>query len=487
MLVGWGTQAVKILGGFFVRTVFIQMLSKEYLGLDSVFATVLQLLSFAELGLGAAVFTSLYEPIAKKEYRRQAAIVFYAKRLFRWIAVFTMATGILLTPCLPALIKNMPDIPYIRAIYLMFVLNTSISYLSAHYSAYLIADQKTYVTRLAHNLSYLLMLLCQYVGLVLTHNYFIYLFFQVCATAGEAFAYVFYIRRRYPCLLAYRQAALAGDEKKRMLKNMRSLACYKIGQVIVASTDTMLLSSFVSLSAAGVYSNYYMIIMAAQSLLGQLFQAMVASIGNLHVSTAAQKQEQVYESTQFLAFFAYGLCSACLFTSINTVIRIWLGEGFLMGRETVIVLMVNFFLQGLRGANTAFLYGCGLYDEIRYTALAEAVLNFFISLVLVQKIGITGIFMGTAAAYLATGFWKEPDVLYRSVFQQPVWKYWKHYGCYALVSMTGMAVMWRAHDLVGECNLAGIACADLVYSIVFLAVVFVLFRKKEYVKYFRRL
>lgn len=484
ILVGWGSQFVKILGGFVARTVFIQILSKEYLGLDSVFATVLQLLSFVELGLGAAVFTSLYEPIEKKEYRRQAALVFYSKRLFQWMAAFIAALGILLMPFLSVFIKDMPDIPYIRMIYLMFVLNTAVSYLSAHYSAYLIADQKNYVIRLMHSIFYLLMLLCQCIGLIITQNYFTYLFFQFCATAGETLACVLYTRHTYPDLIRYRQVRLEGAEKKRLLRNMNSLAYYKIGQVIVTSTDTMLLSRCVSLVAAGIYSNYYMIIMAVQSFLGQVFTSLVASVGNLHISAEAEKQEQVYKSIQFLAFFVYGMFSACLLTSINAVICIWLGEDFLMSRAVVMVLILNFLFQGLRSANASFLYGCGLYNEIKYTTVIETVLNFVISLALVMKIGVAGIFAGTILSYLLVGFWKEPKVLYGSVFEKPFSEYWKNYGVYFCLSIAGMSIMWFAHDLVGDSNLVGMICINAAYIVIFFAVVLILFKDKEYVRYF---
>ena len=47
---------------FLIRTVFIYTLGVNYLGLNSLFTSILGVLSLAELGFGTALVFSLYEP-----------------------------------------------------------------------------------------------------------------------------------------------------------------------------------------------------------------------------------------------------------------------------------------------------------------------------------------------------------------------------------------------------------------------------------------
>ena len=62
----WGTvnRISSLVLPFFVRTVMIYTIGSEYLGLNSVFTSLLQILSFAELGFGQVMVYSMYRHIA---------------------------------------------------------------------------------------------------------------------------------------------------------------------------------------------------------------------------------------------------------------------------------------------------------------------------------------------------------------------------------------------------------------------------------------
>lgn len=55
---------VSVLLPFIVRTVFIYTLGTEYLGLNSLFSSILNMLNITELGFGSAVVFCMYKPIA---------------------------------------------------------------------------------------------------------------------------------------------------------------------------------------------------------------------------------------------------------------------------------------------------------------------------------------------------------------------------------------------------------------------------------------
>ena len=61
----WGVlnRAVTLLLPFITRTVMIYTMGMNYIGLGSLFSSVLQVLSLAELGIGSALVFSMYKPI----------------------------------------------------------------------------------------------------------------------------------------------------------------------------------------------------------------------------------------------------------------------------------------------------------------------------------------------------------------------------------------------------------------------------------------
>ena len=52
---------------FAVRTVFIKILGEEYLGVNTLFTNILQVLSLAELGISTAINYALYKPLAHQD------------------------------------------------------------------------------------------------------------------------------------------------------------------------------------------------------------------------------------------------------------------------------------------------------------------------------------------------------------------------------------------------------------------------------------
>ena len=58
-------KVYQILVPFLMRTAMIYLMGVQYLGLNSLFASVLQVLNLAELGVGSAMIYSMYKPIAE--------------------------------------------------------------------------------------------------------------------------------------------------------------------------------------------------------------------------------------------------------------------------------------------------------------------------------------------------------------------------------------------------------------------------------------
>ena len=56
---------------FIIRTLMLYKLGKLYIGLDSLFSSILQVLCLADLGFNSAIVYILYEPVSKKDYKKR--------------------------------------------------------------------------------------------------------------------------------------------------------------------------------------------------------------------------------------------------------------------------------------------------------------------------------------------------------------------------------------------------------------------------------
>ena len=61
-----GSELLVMVLKFITRTIFINILGKEYLGINGLFTNILQMLSLTELGLASAINYQLYKPIAER-------------------------------------------------------------------------------------------------------------------------------------------------------------------------------------------------------------------------------------------------------------------------------------------------------------------------------------------------------------------------------------------------------------------------------------
>ena len=139
---GLAAQLVVTLLGFLSRTVFMRVLGEEYLGINGLYTSILDVLSLTELGLADVVIFSLYKPLAQEDTEKLTALMGYYKVIYRIIALTVGVIGVALVPVLGVLIKTEIDRFHLVLYYLMFLTNTVCSYLLVYKSSIIQADQK---------------------------------------------------------------------------------------------------------------------------------------------------------------------------------------------------------------------------------------------------------------------------------------------------------------------------------------------------------
>ena len=99
-------RVLSVLFPFLIRTLIIHFLGAEYVGLNSLFSSILSVLSVAELGFGSAIVFSMYKPIAEDNKIVICAILNFYRKVYRIIGTIILTVGILLIPFLERLIKG---------------------------------------------------------------------------------------------------------------------------------------------------------------------------------------------------------------------------------------------------------------------------------------------------------------------------------------------------------------------------------------------
>ncbi len=144
------TQFITIFMSFFSRTIFIKILGEEYLGISGLFGNILTILSLADMGISTIIIYSMYKPLAENNNYKIKELMNMYKKVYSFIALAVLVMGLCIMPFLKYFIKDVPNIPNLGYIYLLYLLNTVVSYLCAYKISIINADQKGYIVLLLY-------------------------------------------------------------------------------------------------------------------------------------------------------------------------------------------------------------------------------------------------------------------------------------------------------------------------------------------------
>lgn len=451
------SQAVAILVNFLTRKVFVNILTQEYLGLEGTFSSILSMLSLAELGVGTAITYSLYKPLAENNQKEIIALMQLYRKAYLCIGTIVALLGVLLTPALPLIIKDMPDIPHIRLIYLMFVGNSALSYFFGYKQSIITANQQKYLISLYHYGLNALMYLGQAGILIITKNYYCYLGLQLLVTLMRNVLLSRKADQLFPYVKHTEPETLDLEVKNTIVRNTKAMVAHRIGGVVVSGTDSLLISYFVGAVSVGLYSNYRMVINGLSAVYSVIFSSLTASVGNLGVTEESKRAIDVFQKVDFAGRWLYGFSTVCLAVLFNPFITLWLGSDYLYDQRLVFLIAINFYVTGMRQSVLTFRDAYGMYWYDRYKPLFESAINLVASIVLAIPFGVAGILLGTLISTMTTCFWVEPYVLYKYGLKHRLSTYFISYGKNVLITLIAGVVVWYACGLLPNAGVVAFA------------------------------
>lgn len=429
MAVGVGGQMFTYILQFISRTVFIYTLGKEYLGISGLFSNIIGVLSVTELGLGAAVTFSLYAPLANDDKKRINSIMRMLRRAYFLIGAFILAAGIILIPFLPYLMKKTTDLVNIPFIFMLYVIETVSSYWFCSYKSLIFnADQKRYVVNLYSYFAKIIGTACQIVVLFTLKSYVLYAIIRILINILGNFMIAHRVDVCYP-FLKEKAEPLPRAEKKEIYKNVIGTAAYKVNTMLINSTDNIVISAFISIAAAGVYDNYYMISNSVFTFIRSLFTSATAGIGNFVAKEEKKQSEFLFRVMMFAMFWMFGFATICLWVLLDPFITLVWGDDFLLEKVVVVAIILEFLIKSFQVVTIVYKDACGLFWKGKYRPVATMIINLAVSLLLVQKLGVLGVVLGTIASRLLTTWWFEPQLIYRNVFGMSCKMYFVRYFC----------------------------------------------------------
>ena len=396
-------RSVQIIIPFFMRSAVTYFIGIEYLGLDGLFKSLLQVLNLAELGVGSAMIYSMYKPIASDDHKSICALMKLYKYYYRIIGVIVLLIGLILFPFVPRLVKG--DIPYGISIYILYSINlgaTVLSYwLFAYKNSLLDAHQRIDITSKVMLFTNLFLYSGQFILLWLTGNYYLYVMAMLVTQVLTNLITAIIVSKMFP---NYKPAGdLSPEELHSINGRIRDLFTSKLGTVIVNSSDSIVISSFLGLSVLAVYQNYYFVITSIISIVTIVFNACLAGIGNSLIVETKEKNYNDLKTFTFIIAWGAGVASTCLICMYQPFMELWMGADRLLPISAVTCFVVYYFVYELNQLFNTYKDAAGIWHEDRFRPLITAGFNLTLNLIFVQFWGIYGVLLSTVIAMLLVG------------------------------------------------------------------------------------
>lgn len=462
---------------FVLRTVFIAHLGDTLNGVNALYTSILSVLSMAELGIGTALNYSLYKPVASKDYETIKSYMQFYKKAYRIIGVVIAVVGLLISPFLPWLVKQPEGIALrdLTLYYYIFLFNTVSSYFVAYKYSLVNAEQKNYIQTNILTVTKMITVSLQIIVILVTGNFYIYLLMAAGVELIQKIFVSIYLDRRYPYLKDKEVRGLSKNEVGEIASKTKALVFHKVGDVARLQTDSMIISGFINVTITGFVDNYNMVLNSIANVVNIFFNSVLSSFGNLIATESRERQYQLFKVYRFAACWVYGFTAVGFSLLLTPFIILWQGEGRTLAYTVVICILIDFYFKGERIVLSNFKTAAGVFEQDKYLALIQGVVNLIISIVLVQSIGLVGVYIGTIVSGLIANITK-PVIIYKVILDRPVKGYFLDFVKYIAVVAVVFALLAGIKTLVmAEITLLSFAVMFVIICIVFNGIFLLLF------------
>lgn len=480
-IIGLASQVITTLLKFLLRSIFIQYLGVELLGINSTLVSVLNTLSLAELGFHTAVVFRLYAPLKENDEDRINSIVTIFSIVYKAIGIFFIVAGIVCIPLLKFIIKGIDVTFEVYVYFLLLVANSATSYFLAYKRTILYADKKDYYSKIIDSVTNIVFTILKIAIIILFRNYVLYLLINILQTVVSNLIVHFYCSKLYPYL---EKVKFSKDTFKIIMNDVKNVFASKIAGFVYTSTDNLLISMFIGTVQVGYFVNYTTITTSLKTIINSALNPITPIIGNMLTDKDNKKSENVLFQYTFIRYLLAVMILVPFIVVVQDFISFWVNDEFLLDISIVILLSIDLYIFLIHNVFLDYINGSGLFKEEKYIEIGSALINIAVSIALVFNFGIAGILIGTVITQIYC--WITRSLLtYKKCFESTkkmYLHYWMKNLIYIMVISLQCIVLYFIHNalLAGLSPLLRFIFGAVISEIFVIASTFIIFyRTKE--------
>lgn len=368
--------------------------------LNGLIATIKQLMSYAQLtgaGIASTSTYAMYEPLAQDDKKTLSGIYNATGKMFTKAGNLFTLIILILAMIYPFFVGgNVNKLVVGLLVVIIGISGISEFYVIGKYQALLNADQKNFVIAIAQACGNIMNIIVTFILIQLDQNI-------VIVQLGASVIYVMriliitgYIRKHYGYLDRNMQPLTD------RIKQRNDAVIHELTALVVHSSSTILISIFLGLKMASVYSIYALVFSGLNTICSIVSNAIYASFGEV----IAKKDTKTLDGAYNVYEWGYFLIIAVIYTVTFIMIMPFIGiytHGMtdinyqlpLLGALFTIVGFAN----NLRVPARTLVIASGHFKETRNRSILEMVINLVGQIIFIPIFGIYGALMGAILSF----------------------------------------------------------------------------------------
>ena len=463
IIIGEIDKITGILLPFIVRTLIIHIMGASYLGLTGLFYSILQMLNLAELGFGTAIVYSMYKPIADGDTKAINALLRYYAQVYRRVGVVIAVCGLSVMFFLPYLVKDdVPDNMNIYILYFIYLFSSvSNCFLYPNKRALLSAFQRDDLISRTHIITQIIMYTLQVISIILAKDFYLY---SLTVPITSIIFSLLSKRRADRCFPEYKEEGeLDSTMSAGIKKQVTGLMIRRAAMMSRNAFDSMFITAFTGLEMNAIYGNYYYIMDSVVIILAVIKTSMSGGVGNSLAMDSKEKNIRDMNSINFLFMIISGWCAIIMMCLYQPFMELWAGSKLLLPVEYAIVFSLYFYLLKMSDIRSLYSESAGIWWEMRYISVAEAITNLLLNWCLIKLFGLMGVILASMISYFIFNFIGGAVKLYKCYFtEEKMAGYFVKHAIYLIVTLVIGTVTFLAVSYIGIGGILGLIVKGIV-------------------------
>lgn len=405
------------------------------------------------------------------------------KRIFNIIGTLILFIGLILSFFIIFFVTDAKDVSngYIQFTFILYLISQAIYYFSIPERSLFDAEQKKYIPNIVFQIVALVKAILEIVIISLHLDLIELLISLILCSLIANIIIIFLCKKNHPNLNLKQK----GDYS--MLKDVKHLFVNTLATVLTNNIDIIIISKFVGINYVVIYSTYNYFVEAIRQFIDKISGATFSGIGDLLLDDKEHSLKIFNEFNGMMFFIATVLCVPFFFM-INQFINLWYEAKIFTSAILAVLFTIILFYQTVRTPLKVFTLSSGKFKEIKIFVILEIIINLTLSLLLVNKLGIPGVLIGTVISLLIADFLTKPFVIFKKILEHKPYKYYIisiiNFAFCALEILWINAVFKTQYTSILECFIFG--CIIGIVNLIISTIYFYSTNQLDFIKRFKK-